>query len=73
MITPFRVRAYEIVHLPIGTHLAGVYKSGRPPAEILPVVRVDTDFTVVVIFSIRAPDCLEVEHVEVHINVVLFN
>ena len=34
---------------------------------------IDTDFTVVVILAIRAPNSLEVEHVEIHINNVLFN
>lgn len=36
-------------------------------------MRIDTNFTVVVILAIWAPDSLEVEHVEVHINFVLLN
>ena len=36
-------------------------------------MRIDTDFTVMVILTVRAPNSLEVEHIEIHINNVLFD
>ena len=36
-------------------------------------MRIDTDLTVMVILPIRTPHSLEVKHVEVHINIVLFD
>lgn len=73
VLAALRVRANEVVHLPVGAHLARVEESGGAPPEVLPVVRVDTDFAIVVVLAIRAPDRLEVEHIEIHINFVLFN
>ena len=34
---------------------------------------VDADLAVVVILAVWAPDCLEVEHVEVHVDRILLN
>lgn len=68
-----RVRSDRFVHAPVGAHLALVDKCGRPATEVLPVVGVDADFAVVVIFPIRTPHSLEVEHVEVHVYLVLLD
>ena len=73
ILAALRVRAYEVVSLPVRAHFAGVQKYGRPPAKVLPIMGIDTDFTVVIILTIRTPNSLEVEHIEVHINNVLFN
>ena len=67
------VRAYEVVHLPIGAHLALVGESGGAPPEVLPVVRIHTDFPVVVVLTVRAPNRLEQEHVEVHVNSIFLD
>ena len=73
ILATFGIRTNEVVNLPIGAHFTGVDESRRTPSEVLPVVRVDADFTVVVILAIGAPNCLKVEHIEVHINFVLFD
>ena len=73
VLAALRVRANEVIHLPIGAHLARVEERGGAPPEVLPVVRVDADFPIVVVLAIRAPDGLEVEHIEIHINFVLFD
>lgn len=69
--TPFRVRAYKVVNLPVWTHFARVKERRRPATEVLPVVCINTDFTIVIILSVGAPDSLEVEHVKIHIDLIL--
>ena len=34
---------------------------------------IDAGFPIVVILSVRAPNCFKVEHIEVHVNFILFN
>lgn len=67
------VRADEVVNLPVRTHFARVEEHGGSSAKVLPIMGIDTDFTVMIILTIRAPNGLEVEHVEIHINNVLFD
>lgn len=71
--TALLVRAYEIVNLPIWAHFTRVHEDGGSAAEILPVMSIDTDLSVVVILSVGAPNCFEVEHIEVHVNFILFD
>lgn len=71
--TALLIRADEVVDLPVGAHLALVSESGGAPTEVLPVMRVHTDFPVVVVLPVRTPNCLEQEHVIVHIDFVLLD
>jgi hypothetical protein len=57
----------------VGTHLALVSEGGGPASEVLPVMSINADLAVVVILAVRAPDSLEKEHVEIHIDRVLLN
>ena len=50
-----------------------IRKAGGPPSKVLPVMGIDADFAVVVIFAVRAPNCLEEEHIKVHVDGVFFN
>ena len=68
-----RVRANEVVDMPLGAHLARVRENGWFAAEILPVMCIYAYFSVVIILAVGAPDSLKVEHVEVHINFILLN
>ena len=45
----------------------------RFPPEILPVMCIYAYFSVVIILTVGAPNSLKVEHVEVHIDVILLN
>lgn len=67
------VRADKVVHLPVRTHLALVSECGGSSAEVLPIMSVHADLAVVVVFSVRTPHCLKQEHVEVHVDMVLFD
>ena len=63
----------EAVSLPIWAHFAGVREHRWLAAIVLPVVSIHTHLAVVIIFTVRAPHSLEVEHVEVHVNFIIFN
>ena len=69
----FPVRADEVVHLPVRTHLAAVNEGRGAPSVVLPVVSIHTYLPVVVVLAIRTPNSLEEEHVEVHVNIIFFD
>jgi len=50
-----------------------IRKAGGPPSKVLPVMGINADFAVVVIFAVRAPNCLEEEHIKVHVDGVFLN
>jgi len=57
----------------MGAHFALVTKNGGPPPKVLPVMSVNADFAVVVIFAVGAPHCLKEEHIKVHVSSVLLD
>ena len=50
-----------------------IRKARGPPSKVLPVMGINADFAVVVIFAVRAPNCLEEEHIKVHVDGVFLN
>ena len=71
--TPLWIRADEIVHLPVWTHFTWVEEHRRTAPEILPIMSIYAYLTIVVIFAIGAPNSLEMKHVEVHVDIILFD
>jgi hypothetical protein len=69
----FAVRCNYTVSLPCGAHFGRVTVKGWFSAVILPIVGVNTGFSVVVVFPVRTPDSLEVEQVKVHVDIVAFD
>ena len=67
------VRCYEVPCLPVRAHLITVLKDWGFTSVVLPIVGIYTDFSVVIIFPVRAPHSLEMKHVKVHVNVILLN
>lgn len=66
-----RIGLDEVLGLPIRTlFLVVLIDMGFPP-EVLPIVCVDTLLSIVRSVAVRAPDGLEVEHVEVRVLVEL--
>lgn len=58
--------------VPVLTHLLRIVENGRLSSVVLPIVCVDTDIPFMIIFSVRAPDSLKMEDVEIHIWFKLF-
>ena len=69
----FSVWCYEAVSLPIWAHFAWVCEHWWLTAIVLPVVSIHTRLAIVIIFTVRTPHSFEVEHVEVHVNFIIFN
>ena len=67
------VRRYKVLSVPIFAHVLRVAEDRRFPSVILPVVRINADISFMVIFSVGAPYCLEVEYVEIHVWLELLN
>ena len=70
---PLHVARNEIARFPLGAHFGRVREHRRSASIILPVMRIDANFAIVIIFSIRTPHRLEMIHVKVHVNIVQFN
>ena len=73
MSTAFGILHDKVVCFPIRTHLRRVGEHGRLPSVVLPVVRIDANFAIMVVIFVRAPHCFEVVHVKVHIDGVFFD
>ena len=58
--------------VPVLTHLLRIVENGRLSSVVLPIVCVDTDIPFMIIFSVRTPDSLKMEDVEIHIWFKLF-
>jgi hypothetical protein len=58
--------------VPVLAHLFRIVENGRLSSVVLPIVCVDTDIPFMIIFSVRAPDSLKMEDVEIHIWFELF-
>lgn len=69
----FSVWCNEAVSLPIWAHFARVREHRWLSTIVLPVVSIHTNLAIVIIFTVRTPHSLEVEHVEVHVNFIIFN
>jgi hypothetical protein len=67
------VRSDEVLCVPIFAHVLRVAEDRRFSSIVLPVVRVNADISFVIIFSVGAPYCLEMEDVEIHVRLELFN
>ena len=70
---PLYVARNEITRFPLGAHFGRVREHRRPASIILPVVCIDANFAIVIIFSIWTPHRLEMIHVEVHVNIIQFD
>lgn len=66
------IRCNEVLGMPFLTHILRVTEDRRLPSVVLPVVCVYAYVTLMVVFSVRTPNCLEMEYVEVHIWFKLF-
>jgi hypothetical protein len=66
-LAPILVACYKMLGMPILTHFFRIVENRGLSSVILPVVSIDTDIPFMVILSIRAPHCLEVEDIKVHI------
>lgn len=64
---------YEGVRLPIGAHLMTVREFVGLAAVVLPVMRVKAHFAVMVVFSVRTPNCFKMVQVKIGINFVFFD
>ena len=71
--TALRVRSDEIVRFPIRAHFARIRENWGPSPIVLPIVCVNAYFSVVVVLTVGTPDCLEVEHVEIHVNLIVLD
>jgi hypothetical protein len=61
-------RGYEVLGMPVRTHLLRVGKDRGLASIVLPIVSVHADVTLVVILTVGTPNRLEVEEIEVHIG-----
>ncbi len=61
------IRSYEIFCMPILTHILWIIENWGLSSVILPVVRIDTDISFMIIFSIRTPYRFEMKDIEIHI------
>lgn len=68
MLAPICICLNEVLRLPLRTLLLLILKDMRLSSEVLPVMSVDTGIPGVVCIAVRAPNSLEVEHVEVRIH-----
>jgi hypothetical protein len=73
LLTTVSVRANEVISLPIRAYVSTVSKYLRFTAIVLPVVRIDTHFPIVIIISVGAPHCFEMVKVEIHVHFVVLN
>jgi len=70
---PILVGGDNLLGVPVLTHLIRICEDGRLPSVILPVVRIDAHVSLMVVLSVRTPDALEVEEVEVQIRLELLD
>lgn len=66
------VRRNEFLGRPIWAHLFAVSKNLRFSSVVLPIVCIDTNIPLMVIFLVRAPYCFKMKKVEIHIRCKLF-
>ena len=69
----FGVWCYEAVSLPIWAHFTRISKDRGLPPVVLPVVCIYAHLAIVVVFTVGAPDRLEMEHIEVHVYIIILN
>ena len=69
----FCIWCYEIISLPIWAHFTWISEDWWLPSVVLPVVGIYAHLTIVVVFTVRAPDRLEMEHIEVHVYIIILN
>jgi hypothetical protein len=68
VLTPATIRCDDSLCLPILAYLFTVGKQLRFSSIILPIVGIHANVSFVILFSVRAPDSLEMEQIEVHIR-----
>ena len=73
LLTPIFVISDALSRIPLGTLLRLIGILVRLASKVLPIVRIDTQFSLVVFLFIRTPCCLEVEHVKVAVLLVEFD
>lgn len=73
ILAPVLIGGNEIFCVPILTDILGIAEYRGLPSIVLPVVSINTDVSLVIILSVRAPDRLKMEDVEVHIWFEFFN
>lgn len=71
--TAIMIRGDEVARLPVGAHLGLVSEDAGLSSVVLPIVGINTDLSVMVVLPIWAPDSLEMEHVEVHVDLHLLD
>lgn len=59
----------EILCLPLGTLIFLILEGVRLSPEILPIMGVDANISGVCGVAVGAPDCFEVEHIEIGISI----
>jgi hypothetical protein len=72
-MTTIVVRCNEGFCLPILTDFLLIGEKIRFPSIILPIVSIDANVSLMVVFTIRTPNSLEMEYIEVHIFGELLN
>lgn len=73
LLASLAVRRDDSIRVPVRAHFRLISVQLWLAPIVLPVVGVDTGLAVMVILAVRAPHCLEVEKVKVHVYRVLFN
>jgi len=72
-VTPIFIGGDKIFSVPMLAHLFGVCEYSWFSSIVLPVMCVDTHIPLMIVFSVRAPHCFEMENVEVHVRLELLN
>jgi hypothetical protein len=72
-VTPVFIRSNKVFRVPVLAHLHAIVEDRGLPPIVLPIVRVNTYISFVVIFAVRTPHCFEVKNIEVHIGLKFFN
>ena len=67
------VRCDEALGVPVLAHIFRVIEDRGLPPVVLPVVRINADISLVVVFPVGTPNSLEVKEVEVHVRLKLLN
>ena len=73
ILTSIFIRCDEILSVPVDAHVFWVGKNWWFSSIVLPVMSINTYISFMVILSVRTPNSLKMEQVEIHIRLKFFN
>lgn len=73
ILTTVFIWCYKSLGMPVLTHIFRIVKNRWFSSIVLPIMCINTNISLMVIFSIWTPNCFKMEQVKIHIRFKFFN